>query len=322
MLDNIVEQVGPRAEIMVTTRGLPTWWEEEGALLEFYEYVFTSVLSDYPNLKITVQGLNEPDTGGFFEVGDHDPVRAASILNGLPSLVRSIRPGTKVIAPCTTVSATGLPFQRAFMDTGLWVGENQWDALSVNPYDDPNDPEHLLTHLSSWGTLAAEYDLPIWATEYTSHAFKINGGATQTYPTLMDDEEGASRVARATALFNIAGFERLYWYLHDLHIETVNGAYSCIRGVGEDGTLYPPMVALGYQIELINNWRTLTQSTSLWSIDFKAKDGRYGTMLWRPAGQTGTIDTTGYSLVNDMYGNNVTLSATYNLANQPIYAFD
>jgi hypothetical protein len=45
-------------------------------------------------------------------------------------------------------------------------------------------------------------------------------------------------------------------------------------------------------------------------------------MIWRPAGQSGTVNLTSYSAVTDMYGNTVTKVPDYALTNHPLYVFD
>jgi hypothetical protein len=326
-LDYLEAQLPGGTHVLLSIFGLPTdWTPVTGDFAEFIGVLAERLLQRDSSLVFDFGIWNEPD--GAFWAGT--VAEFADIIDGAVSTWRSIMPAASlVIAPPVTSATDSIDWYRELFATGVFDGAERPDAISCNPYDDPNEPEHLLTHLARFGSFAREVGLPIMATEYTSHAFKINGGVTQTFPTLMDDEEGASRVARMWPMFIKAGFQRLYFYGLDLWMDvsngatvTVNGAYSCIRFLAQDGTKLAPALVTEYQIALIENWRDVAVTTALWLWRFKARDGRTGSMIWRPAGQSGSVDLTVYSTATDMYGAAVTLVNNYALTHEPVYCFD
>jgi hypothetical protein len=318
-VDDIVGQAeAQEIEVLWCFRGLPSWTAVDDPDLNASFMAFVDAASRrYAGRRVSYQLWNEPDAGTFWPGNDVNQFIA--MVTGAVALIKANDPSAKVVAPCMT--ASGSTWLSALVASGAMNGV---DALSVNCYVYPFEPENILGNIRPFMVVAAQYGLPLYNTEITWNSFRETpGGSLLSYPTAMSAEQGAGYLVRAMLAFLRAGVAKSFWFGPDEDFASLV-QFGCIPMLtnADRVTLLPPALAYQYFISTVaggklSDW---TLSGTLRTARFR-KGGVTGRIFWRGDGATGDIDLSAYSSGTDMYGAPITLSSAYPVTSSPIYVF-
>ncbi len=148
---------------------------------------------------------NEPDNPLFWKPAP-DPVAYATLLRLSAAAIRSVNPQATILIG--GVYSFEPSFLRQVAEAGAW---ESFDILAIHPYVSPSAPEvgNLIAGVEAARAVAEQYGArPIWVTEI---GWSSGRGDRDTIG-LVNEQDQASFLVRATLLLWRAGVEKIFWY--------------------------------------------------------------------------------------------------------------
>lgn len=164
-----------------------------------------AVAQRYRNYIFHWEIWNEPDNPLFWKPAP-DPGAYATLLRLTSAAIRSVNPQAKILIG--GVYSFEPSFLRQVAESGAW---ESFDILAIHPYVSPSAPEagNLVAGVEAARAVAEQYGTrPIWVTE-----IGWSSGPGDRDPVgLMNEQDQANVLVRATLLLWRAGVEKVFWY--------------------------------------------------------------------------------------------------------------
>lgn len=263
---------------------------------------------------------NEWDAGSFWP-GTQE--QAFTYMKAASDAIRAVLPNARIGSNSTT--APGHDFLDAFLSDD---GADYITDVCGHFYVQGREPEEMLPLILAYRRVMEAHgvdNLPLRCTENGWHQWYNNGSPVNDQWTpapetdvQLPDALAADYIVRAhlSALLS-----RLRMYVHWGPDEF---AFSQLDLLNRDNAalLDPAGDAYAYMTAQLSGARLRkSRSRGLMFIDF-TKNGQSGRIYWRRDGESGNVDLSGYSSGTDVYGDPISLSASYNVTSSPIYVFE
>jgi hypothetical protein len=148
---------------------------------------------------------NEPDNPLFWKPAP-DPAAYATLLRLAAAAIRSVNPQATILIG--GVYSFEPSFLRQVAEAGAW---SSFDILAIHPYVSPSAPEigNLIAGVEAARAVAERYGArPIWVTE-----IGWSSGRSDRDPVgVVNEQDQANFLVRATLLLWRAGVEKIFWY--------------------------------------------------------------------------------------------------------------